>query len=1038
MRAGVRGACGTGVLVVSLIFTGGVSWAFKAKTHRDLNLRAAEASTLQTDDYLGQQLGFSAGLSERFNGKQVRQWIGDGGAAEDQFLGSEFFVGALNRSRHHFHNPLLSWDQAGLDGRCLFLTPVRGEASVRWAQSPEGQAGEPATWADARRLERDALTLSSKGERDSAWARLFQTLGQQMHLIADLAVPAHARNDIHCWPWSERLEVWALSEEGSKQIAGVQPINPDRSIFNIDVPISDPIAKVPVARLWDTDQYTSANPNPALTVSPLGTDPTIGLSEYTNANFFSQNTIFSPSFPFPARSSVQLKADKEIVPKTGEARRYITKVRDGEVIDHFAVPSALLEFLPPDLQTKKIGFDDTVFGDYAAKLFPRAIGYSAALIDYFFRGRLDVDLQLDPADSSFFQLVGANGSRDPLVDGVLTLYADSSSGERQAIASVGSLPVRGVEPGQDLFPVPVSFQPPEDAERFVAVYKGQLGNEVPSGSFPGGVIGKVLGGVRVEEVFSDGVRWKLRTPKGVFLLPLTVAEFEDLRWGDGDNTLVARAVFTPERPIRVVAYEVQRLPDSIELRTVDTSDGPEVQLTPITEAGFPFNMPALTTVQFSQTVQYRQQLVRYTRTFVSQWNPLFHEYDPLPTEYSPYQVETVHQQTVPFTESFPIVLNVAHNSSFGAERAPYVWSLQEVAADASGRLLGLVVVHLTFPTIPEVKLPSFNVDAGGGLAVAEQVSIFPAFPPGVGPLWVLVDLTEGRLVASTADSTITMVSQTRLEGGGWGSVPAFGTGGIGRHDFVRLEGGGPSDDLFDFGWSATSPPFRQRPAHVPPAEVTEFQTEEGFFGISVGGLPGGEVKDELARLGLVGFQLSTRTGDPIEVNANCSGATLDTCRTLWLVPSAGAVIQSPARLQEARRSRPAPAPGAERLVLTTQGDRILVWNPGTSARAVLDQPGVRFAGPVTRSTVMVFDFSGAMFEPSTLLVPLEGTRPPIVFPGQFLFGFTLLDPGYLYSVRDLKFFRGTPPLQRTALPARLADLPDQTNTVGDYHAIRVP
>ena len=87
---------------------------------------------------------------------------------------------------------------------------------------------------------------------------------------------------------------------------------------------------------------------------------------------------------------------------------------------------------------------------------------------------------------------------------------------------------------------------------------------------------------------------------------------------------------------------------------------------------------------------------------------------------------------------------------------------------------------------------------------------------------------------------------------------------------------------------------------------------------------------------------------------------------------------------------------------------------------------------------MVFDFSGATFEPSTILVPLEGTRPPIVFPGQFLFGFTLFDPTYLYSVQDLKFFRSKPPLERTALPAKLADLPDRTNPVGDYHAIRLP
>jgi len=134
----------------------------------------------------------------------------------------------------------------------------------------------------------------------------------------------------------------------------------------------------------------------------------IGLAEYSSTNFFSKNTVFSPSFPFPARRSV----DPGLVlqdPKTGNHRRYLSKPRDGEVIDRLAVTSALDQFLQPDLRSKKIGLDDSVFAEYASKLFPRAIGYSAGLLDYFFRGKLDVDLvNPDPTDPSLFQLVGTN------------------------------------------------------------------------------------------------------------------------------------------------------------------------------------------------------------------------------------------------------------------------------------------------------------------------------------------------------------------------------------------------------------------------------------------------------------------------------------------------------------------------------------------------------------------------------------------------------------------------------------------------------
>ncbi len=75
-------------------------------------------------------------------------------------------------------------------------------------------------------------------------------------------------------------------------------------------------------------------------------------------------------------------------------------------------------------------------------------------------------------------------------------------------------------------------------------------------------------------------------------------------------------------------------------------------------------------------------------------------------------------------------------------------------------------------------------------------------------------------------------------------------------------------------------------------------------------------------------------------------------------------------------------------------------------------------------------------EGGTLLVPLADARPPTVFGEDLSFSFRLLDPTFLYNVADLKFYRLQSPLQRTALPAKLADVPG--NPVGDYHAIRVP
>jgi hypothetical protein len=72
-----------------------------------------------------------------------------------------------------------------------------------------------------------------------------------------------------------------------------------------------------------------------------------------------------------------------------------------------------------------------------------------------------------------------------------------------------------------------------------------------------------------------------------------------------------------------------------------------------------------------------------------------------------------------------------------------------------------------------------------------------------------------------------------------------------------------------------------------------------------------------------------------------------------------------------------------------------------------------------------------------VLLPLEGTQAPIVFPEVALIGtFTLLDPRFLYNVDDMRFYRLAPPLTCTALPASLA--PVEGNPRGDYHAIRLP
>jgi hypothetical protein len=98
------------------------------------------------------------------------------------------------------------------------------------------------------------------------------------------------------------------------------------------------------------------------------------------------------------------------------------------MVDHLAVPSALYNFLPDALKDRKKGLDDRVFQDYAALLLPRAVGYSAALLDYFFRGSLTV-WRAYWDDSKV--IIDLANDTDEVMEGVFEVYAISDKGSAE-------------------------------------------------------------------------------------------------------------------------------------------------------------------------------------------------------------------------------------------------------------------------------------------------------------------------------------------------------------------------------------------------------------------------------------------------------------------------------------------------------------------------------------------------------------------------------------------------------------------------------
>jgi hypothetical protein len=332
-----------------------------------------------------------------------------------------------------------------------------------------------------------------------------------------------------------------------------------------------------------------------------------------------------------------------------------------------------------------------------------------------------------------------------------------------------------------------------------------------------------------------------------------------------------------------------------------------------------------------------------------------------------------------------------------------------------------------------VPVIGLNRDTGAEEVVFE-FGFAPTFPPAVGSIWALVDLKTAELVASTADRLITITGEEAFEGfpDVWTHVET---------DFCGQVFG----SWFNLGL------IQPRPADVVQVDAAAQPIRDGLFGLTVDGWLKGELNGlEVNRQPLFGVQLGSVQDSGAIIYDCIPSGNISACRAMDVSFTTGFLARGPAGLDEVSRARP--APGGERLVFLAGAGRgtampvatVIVWD-ATAGRAqvrhqFLEVDDVPELGPATGETLLASTLflSGEQLVPrASFLIPLERTQDPTRFPGVDLReSFVLLNPSYLYSVGDLKFFRPKPPLQPTALPARLTDVPG--NPVGDYHAIRLP
>ena len=1048
-------------------------WSYEVQTHSDVSREAYELAKI--NDFLAEQLGVSGDkeLGRNIFGRRrtAREWLREGSIDEDNQL--RFF--------NHFYDPI---HNRGLDatGRLLPMgasVPLRGERSHEWGlEDPREIDGQDFSYRDAREYFRLSLTESDPKVRERRLADTFYALGHVIHLIEDLASPPHTRNGPHGG------QILLLDAGPKSVVEKYLDLDGVRQRLKFD---GYPIPKAGFTKPRDFWVEMDASGTPR-----NGPDAR-GLSQIINRNFVSEGTNFTA---FVDGNHHPEYADPIL--RTGDCYEELVETQDAEgrlihglvqfCRNSFRDPNTgVLETNPRMTTFSLFGRDLQELGFFVPQGFslnalnavsigeltiPRAVGYSAGLLDYFFRGKLDVDLLEDSEDPLLLRLVGTNGSEEPLIDGTLKLYADNPEGQRVEAGALDSTTISNVAKDQ---PLPaLRFQAPEGTERFVAVYEGTLGEEKtdPGRNFPGAVIGKVLGGVRVEEIFNDGSRWKMRTPTGVFLLPLTVAEFEEVKWGDPDDHLVARTPLGPDRPNRVAAYRLLRQEGTVEPETEATPQGPEVRLLKLGEATLPFGLQLGTTVHYTDTLSYRQQLVTLDRTDIYTFvntdpeRPLVGEYRFDRSEFGEVKVRTVASQTFTFEESFPLVLDEAHltfsfrgtflgSGLVRGDRVSYQWAIADVALNAAGHLVALVGVVPAFPVDgPILEQTLFGLDEKGELVPRKYCSssnpsvcfttvrIDPRFPgfeseSAATPfLSALVDLTEGKLLHSTAGPEITITASEQHEAPAWTRLVHPEALVYVNLTIKRVGGDSPGEEGQVLGQSLME-------VSSLPAQSLTTLTIRGPGSLTVTGWHQPALQDALDRAGFVlgsPEEVETLGGDEVAIWEIGPGIRLR-------LVSDTATFSVPAQFRQARRARPASE--GERLVFTADGHTsaltktlgVLVWDPGVNRAEVrlmlpevpLEGSNFRILGAATRNAVLLHHPFGVGL--GGVLVPLVDGSSVTTFddPGALL-DFTLLEPNFLYNFKLGKFFRLTPPLQATTLPAKLAEPGDPA---GDYHVVRI-
>lgn len=454
------------LVFISLSCIGTPSGGYERRTHQTLTNEAVLASILndeRTLSKLGIRRTVESQRQKYLDSKKIRRTILDlivlGSDYEDDFPPGPIY---------HFFDPttglplrLNAVDYPGGEDAVRAVNLVTG-ASPDWAISGVSAStylpDNNYSFSKARTYFHASATADTSEVRDGNRAKLFEALGRIIHHIEDMAQPQHVRNDNHLSDnnvdafceesnWTQLVEVAAFcqkykrlrrfslyeawtdrSDIGDLPTASYAPVYPDRTAT------TDGVASFPDARAF----WTNAGK---------------GMADYTNRNFLSENTLerapptLQSSYDIDVRTlctgAVPPCAD---FPGPWPADEYVTfftsavddrlRPETGLVEHRFAGSASIFDAEFVTAGEKRVpGLNRFTFAFDHKLLLPRAVGYSAGLINYFFRG----DIEVAPPDENVYAVADTSAASCQPVCGFTKLKMKLRNATYKEVMGPGTL-----------------------------------------------------------------------------------------------------------------------------------------------------------------------------------------------------------------------------------------------------------------------------------------------------------------------------------------------------------------------------------------------------------------------------------------------------------------------------------------------------------------------------------------------------------------------------------------------------------------------